>query len=78
MMAEPNNFVARVRDLVRAAGIDNFRMERNILVMCGVRYVVEPCGCAEPDCNGLRLRREDRDSGVALALQHGPFPLGRA
>lgn len=48
---------ARVGEMVRGAGIDNFHIENNILTMCGTRYVVEYCGCSDPDCNGLRLRK---------------------
>jgi len=70
MTPESNSLTARVREIVSAAGIDNFHMEENILVMCGIRYVVEQCGCADPGCNGLRLRREEGGEGMgSFALQ---------
>ncbi len=69
MTPEPNSLKARVSEIVSAAGIDNFRVEDNILVMCGIRYVVEHCGCDDPGCNGLRLRREDGDEALSFALQ---------
>ena len=59
MKAEINPLMTRVRDMVRAAGIDNFRFDQGFLVMCGVRYKVETCCCDEPDCNGLRLHRQE-------------------
>ena len=61
---------AQVREIVSAAGIDNFHMENNILVMCGTRYLVERCGCGDPECNGLRLRREDGLGEAADAAMH--------
>ena len=69
MTPEPNSLTDRVSEIVSAAGIDNFHMEDNILVMCGTRYVVEQCRCDDPDCNGLRLRREDGDDTQSFALQ---------
>ncbi|HEX5537366.1 MAG TPA: hypothetical protein VFX27_09245 [Sphingobium sp.] len=69
MMPDPNSLYARVGALVRAAGVDNFRIENNILVMCGVRYEIERCACDDPMCNGLRLRRFDGDADTSIALQ---------
>jgi len=59
MRPEVTSIAARVREIVSAAGIDNFHMEEGVLVMCGVRYMVERCGCDDPQCNGIRLERED-------------------
>jgi|GEM_PF-2833283 len=58
MEAENTLLLAQVRDMVRAAGIDNFRFDNGVLVMCGARYAIEKCHCTDPDCNGLRLRKE--------------------
>jgi len=58
MALETNPLLAQVRDMVKAAGIDNFRFDEGVLVMCGARYSIEKCGCTDPDCNGLRLRKE--------------------
>ncbi|OYW87249.1 MAG: hypothetical protein B7Z20_05545 [Sphingobium sp. 32-64-5] len=70
MKPERKSIAARVREIVSAAGIDNFHMDNNILVMCGIRYLVEGCECDDPDCNGLRLRREDgRDERRPIAWQ---------
>ncbi|GLT02668.1 hypothetical protein GCM10007897_40890 [Sphingobium jiangsuense] len=70
MRPETTSIAARVREIVSAAGIDNFHIENDILVMCGVRYVVERCGCDDPQCNGIRLQREeDRGGGNFFALQ---------
>lgn len=70
MTLKANSLTHRVSELVSAAGIDNFHMVDNILVMCGVRYVVEQCGCDDPECHGLRLRREDGGQGSGyFALQ---------
>jgi len=67
---EPNNLAVQVGEIMSAAGIDNFYMEGGILVMCGTRYVIEQCRCADPGCNGLRLRREgDGEEGPFYALQ---------
>lgn len=78
MMSDANGLKMRVEDLVRAAGIENFRFERNVLVMCGVRYAIEPCLCGEPGCHGLRLRRKGGAWPAPQAPRHAAFPLGRA
>jgi len=59
MGLESTGIAAQVREIVSAAGIDNFHIENNILIMCGIRYVVEKCGCDDPECHGLRLHREE-------------------
>ncbi len=56
MTPDLNSLSDRIAELVQAAGIDNFWMENNVLVMCGVRYAVEQCDCDEPECNGIRLK----------------------
>jgi len=68
MTPELSNLYARVGDLVKSAGIDNFHFENNILLMCGVRYAVESCECDDPECCGLTLRRtSDGPGGLAAA-----------
>jgi hypothetical protein len=57
MTPEPIDWADRVGEMVKAAGIDNFQFRDNMLVMCGVRYIIEQCECHDPGCNGLRLRR---------------------
>ncbi|MGD9810059.1 MAG: hypothetical protein AB7U35_01830 [Sphingobium sp.] len=57
MRLQLTDIAARVGEMVKAAGIDNFHMENNLLIMCGVSYHVEACECSDPECNGLRLRR---------------------
>ncbi len=48
---------ARAREKVERAGISNYSFDHDILVMCGVRYALEPCECGEPDCDGVQLRK---------------------
>ena len=57
MRTDPSQLAIRVGEVMTAAGIDNFQFHDNVLTMCGVDYRVEYCGCDEPDCNGLQLRR---------------------
>jgi len=69
MRPDLNTFADRIAELVQAAGIDNFRMENNILVMCGVRYAVERCDCDDPMCNGVRLTPHDDGKAGFAAMQ---------
>lgn len=69
MTPDFNTLSDQISELVQAAGIDNFRIENNILVMCGVRYIVEGCDCDDPKCNGLRLRRDEGLSGYFAVMQ---------
>ena len=48
---------ARAREKVERAGISNYSFDRDILVMCGVRYTIAACDCGQPDCDGVRLER---------------------
>ncbi|ETI64001.1 hypothetical protein C100_09650 [Sphingobium sp. C100] len=48
---------ARAKEKVERAGISNYSFDQDVLVMCGVRYSVEACDCGEPDCDGVRLRK---------------------
>ena len=55
------------QEKVERAGISNYSFDNDVLVMCGVRYVIEACTCGGPDCDGVRLMR---DSGrVMRAVQ---------
>jgi hypothetical protein len=40
---------ARAQEKVERAGISNYSFDRDVLVMCGVRYAIEACECGEPD-----------------------------
>ncbi|MCP1471080.1 hypothetical protein J3E64_002777 [Sphingobium sp. OAS761] len=48
---------ARAQEKVERSGISNYSFDRDILVMCGVRYTIEACNCGEPGCDGVRLRK---------------------
>ncbi|MFT3967839.1 MAG: hypothetical protein QM690_18360 [Sphingobium sp.] len=51
------------------SGIDNYAFVDGQLQIGSTRYAVEACGCGEPECDGLRLRR------VQNALRSGrPLP----
>jgi len=69
MTPDLNTLYDQISELVQAAGIDNFRIENNMLVMCGVRYAVEQCDCDDPKCNGLRLKRDDGPGRYFAAMQ---------
>lgn len=69
MTPEQTSLTARVGELVKAAGIENFRIEDNMLLMCGIRYAIEKCTCDDPECNGLKLRREDGGPSALAAMQ---------
>ena len=65
MLPEPSRLLQMAENMVRDAGIDNFTFDDELLVMCGVRYVIEACGCGESDCHGVQLRKADiRDTGT--------------
>tara|TARA_R110000782_G_scaffold167129_9_gene259324 strand:+ start:70634 stop:70852 length:219 start_codon:yes stop_codon:yes gene_type:complete len=59
MESEPKSLLAQVRDMMKAAGIDNFHIDGGALVLCGQRYRVEKCACDDPGCNGLSLCEDD-------------------
>lgn len=69
MTPDMSNLSDHIAELVQAAGIDNFRIENNVLVMCGVRYVVERCDCDDPMCNGVRLTPHDGGKAGFAAMQ---------
>jgi hypothetical protein len=64
MMIEPAHLLMRAREMAQSAGIDNVAFDRDMLVMCGVRYVVEQCACGDTECGGVRLRRASRGGGL--------------
>jgi hypothetical protein len=57
MLNDASDLLARTGQMIQRAGIDNFSFDREMLVMCGVRYVIEQCTCGADDCYGVRLRR---------------------
>lgn len=48
---------ARARDKIERAGIANYSFDHDVLVLCGVRYLIRPCACGEADCDGVELSR---------------------
>ncbi|PZU13854.1 MAG: hypothetical protein DI606_04640 [Sphingobium sp.] len=46
------------QEKVERAGISNYSFDDEVLVMCGVRYLIEACSCGGPDCDGVRLTRD--------------------
>jgi hypothetical protein len=64
---ETSHLLQIAGNLVKDAGIDNFSFDKDMLVMCGVRYVIDACECGSDDCKGVRLRRAGAlDSGSLL------------
>lgn len=59
MLPEPSSLLQMAENMVRDAGIDNFMFDDELLVMCGIRYVIEACGCGEDDCHGVQLRKAE-------------------
>jgi len=57
---------ARAQEKVERAGISNYSFDHDILVMCGVRYTIEACNCGEPECDGVRLRKNATAIGRVL------------
>lgn len=48
---------AMAQEKVERAGISNYSFDRDMLVMCGVRYTIEACQCGQSDCDGVSLRK---------------------
>lgn len=48
---------ARAQEKIERAGIANYSFDRDVLVLCGVRYAIEACSCGEADCDGVRLNK---------------------
>lgn len=65
---KPMSLRAKAQEKVERAGISNYSFDRDILVMCGVRYTIIMCDCGEPDCDGVRLEKKDAAS-VSRTLQ---------
>ena len=57
---------ARAQEKVERAGISNYSFDHDVLVMCGVRYMIEACSCGEADCDGVRLRKDATAGGHIL------------
>jgi hypothetical protein len=60
MSLRPQNIQA-IRTIVRErmvqSGVDNYSFVDGHLQIGSTRYAVDACGCGEPECDGLRLRR---------------------
>lgn len=59
---------ARAQEKIQRAGIANFSFDRDVLVLCGVRYSLKACECGEPDCDGVELLKTPAADG-ATTLQ---------
>ncbi len=57
---------AMAQEKVERAGIANYSFDRDMLVMCGIRYAIEACDCGQPDCDGVRLRKASTAIGRVL------------
>ncbi|MEA3387967.1 hypothetical protein [Sphingobium sp. CCH11-B1] len=57
---------ARAQEKVERAGISNYSFDRDVLVMCGVRYTVKACTCGEPECDGVQLLKSASGTGTIL------------
>jgi hypothetical protein len=57
---------ARAQEKVERAGISNYSFDQDVLVMCGVRYTLEPCDCGARDCDGVRLLKNSTPIGRVL------------
>ncbi len=47
----------RAQEKIERAGIANYSFDDDTLVLCGVRYAINPCTCGETDCDGVQLQR---------------------
>lgn len=47
----------RAQEKIERAGIANYSFDEDTLVLCGVRYAINPCTCGESDCDGVQLQR---------------------
>ena len=54
-----------VRDRMMQSGVDNYAFVDGQLKIGSSHYAVEACGCGEPECDGLRLRRVPLTSGLS-------------
>jgi predicted site-specific integrase-resolvase len=66
MLIETSQLLAKAREMVESAGINNVVVDEDQLVMCGVHYVVEACGCGDADCDGVRLKQVTNLPPLAL------------
>jgi hypothetical protein len=57
--------LGKARDRVERAGISNYSFDSDMLILCGVRFRVEPCDCGARDCDGIQLRRSAPAFGKA-------------
>ena len=57
---------ARAQEKIERAGIANYSFDQEMLVLCGVRYAIEPCTCGEAGCDGVQLRKAGSAPYVTL------------
>ena len=48
---------ARAQEKIERAGIANYSFDEENLILCGVRYAINPCTCGEAACDGVQLER---------------------
>ncbi len=60
-----------VRDRMVQSGVDNYIFVDDQLQIGSTRYVVDACGCGEPECDGLRLRRVQQSQGISFGAPEG-------
>lgn len=49
------SLMIKARETIERAGISNYHLEGDELVLCGVRYQYADCVCGDVDCDGVRL-----------------------
>jgi hypothetical protein len=50
------------------SGVDNYSFVDGQLKIGSSRYAIEACGCGEPECDGLRLRRVHQSMGQTMGV----------
>lgn len=72
--------LAAIRDIIRdrmvQSGVDNYALVDGQLQIGSTRYAVEACGCGEPECDGLRLRRVQAALRMPLPMRDGGLSAG--
>ncbi|MET0364900.1 MAG: hypothetical protein ABW169_09610 [Sphingobium sp.] len=67
-----------VRDRMVQSGVDNYAFVDGHLQIGSTRYAVEACGCGEQGCDGVRLRRVQRDFEARRRQPEQGFSTGLA
>lgn len=57
---------ARAVEKIERSGISNYAFDDDQLILCGVRYALNPCACGAPDCDGVALQRVAQVSSPTL------------